>query len=94
VIAAQETLFGLRDRRIWNDQLTTSMPFRPSIRVRDASWFPKREQSSLLTHIAATASGSLCVRMKSWLRLWNLNWRFAARTWEPSPWVAALFHTV
>jgi hypothetical protein len=29
----------------------------------------------LLTHIAATESGSLCVPMKNWLRLWNLKRR-------------------
>jgi hypothetical protein len=34
------------------------------------------EQSGLLTHIATTASVMLCVRMKSWLRLWNWKRRF------------------
>jgi len=31
----------------------------------------KEEQSGLLTHIAPTENGLLCVRMKSWLRYWT-----------------------
>jgi hypothetical protein len=42
---------------------------------------PRGEQSGLLTRIAATASASLCVRMKSWPRLWNLN----RRAIQPNP---------
>jgi len=37
---------------------------------------PTGERSGLLTPIAATENVSLCERMKSWLRLWNLNQRF------------------
>jgi hypothetical protein len=36
------------------------------------------ERSGLLTRIATTESVSLCARMKSWLRLSNLQRRFAA----------------
>jgi len=38
------------------------------------------EQSGLLTRIAATESDSLCVQIKSWLRLWNSNRRFVFAT--------------
>jgi hypothetical protein len=34
---------------------------------------PRGEQSGLLTRIAATESVTLCVRMKSWQRFWNLK---------------------
>jgi hypothetical protein len=40
-------------------------------------WIQKGEQSGLLTHIATMESGSLCRRMKSWLRLWNSKRGFA-----------------
>jgi hypothetical protein len=36
------------------------------------------EQSGLLTHIAVTGGGSLCVWMKSSARFWNSKRRFAA----------------
>jgi len=34
------------------------------------------ERSGLQTHIATAKSVLLRARMKSWLRLWNWNWRF------------------
>ena len=38
---------------------------------------PTGEQFGLLTHTAAMASGSLCVRMNCRLRFWNSNQRSA-----------------
>jgi hypothetical protein len=37
------------------------------------------ERSSLRMHIATTESVSLCAQMKSWLRFWKSNQRFAER---------------
>jgi len=37
-----------------------------------------------LTRIAAMESVSLCVRMESWLRLWNRKGHRAVKSWEIS----------
>src|SRR5262249_48488125 len=46
-----------------------------SVGASSQSWMRRGEQSLLLTHIAATGSGSLCGRMKNSLRFWNWKGR-------------------